>query len=196
MSFPSMSPALFTWVVVPLLIFVARIFDVTLGTLRIIFVSRGRKWLAPLCGFVEVIIWLVAISQVMQNLTNVACYLAYGAGFALGNFIGISIEERLAVGFLVVRIVTAKDSAKLVEALVAANYGVTCVEGRGANGPVKLIYTVIKRKDLAEVADLIERFDPQAFYSTEDARSTNKGVFPSKESRRFRIPRLFEHLGK
>lgn len=176
MALPDAS--LFTWVVVPLLIFVARVLDVTIGTVRIIFVSKGKKWLAPLCGFVEVIIWLVAIGQVMRNLTNAACYLAYGAGFAAGTFIGISLEERLAVGYLVVRIVTAKEPARLIETLIAANYGVTCVDGQGAQGPVKLIYTVIKRKSLPDVAALIRAFDPKAFYATEEARSANEGVFP------------------
>lgn len=169
---------LMTWIVVPLLIFAARIIDVTLGTLRIIFVSKGRKWLAPVFGFVEVIIWLIAIGQVMQHLTNIACYVAYGAGFAAGTFIGITIEERLAVGLLVVRIVTAKDPAPLRAALIEGGYGVTCVDGNGANGPVKMIYTVIKRKDLPEVAERIRSFDAKAFYSTEEARSANEGVFP------------------
>lgn len=166
------------WIIIPLLIFTARIIDVTLGTLRIIFVSKGRKWLAPAFGFVEVIIWLIAIGQVMQHLTNIACYLAYGAGFAAGTFIGITIEERLAVGLLVVRIVTAKDPGPLRATLIEGGYGVTAVDGQGANGPVKLIYTVIRRKDLPEVAARIHSVDPKAFYSTEEARTANEGVFP------------------
>ena len=178
----------FRWIVLPLLILVARILDVTIGTLRIMFVAKGKKWLAPACGFVEVIIWLVAIGQCMQNLTNIACYLAYGAGFALGTFIGISIEERLAVGLLVVRIVTARVASPLVSGLTAAGYGVTCVEAQGALGRVMLIYTVIKRKDLPDVARLIKDFDPKAFFSIEEARMANEGVFPAtaQARRRFR----------
>ena len=179
MHLPFLDTEIFRWLVLPLLIFVARIMDVTIGTLRIIFVAKGKKWLAPVCGFFEVIIWLVAIGQVMQHLNNVACYLAYGAGFAAGTFVGISIEERLAVGTLVVHIVTAREASRLSEALAAANYGVTRVEGRGANGPVTMIYTVIKRKDLPMVAAMIRDFDPKAFYAVEEVRKANEGIFPA-----------------
>lgn len=176
----------FRWIILPLLIFVARILDVTLGTMRIIFVSKGLKWLAPVTGFFEVIIWLLAMGQVMRNVDNVACYLAYGGGFAAGVFVGISLEERLAMGFLVLRIVTAREADSLISALAKANYGLTCVDARGSTGPVKLIYTVIKRKDLANVADLIAEFDPKAFYSVEEARKAKDGVFPAaKPARRF-----------
>lgn len=174
---------LFRWVLLPLLIFMSRIMDVTIGTIRIIFVSKGKKFLAPLCGFFEVIIWLIAIGQVMKNLSNVACYVAYGAGFAMGNFVGISIEERLAMGLQVVRVVTAHEAVALVDKLVEAGYGVTCVDAHGANGTVTLIYTIIKRKDLRSVVALITEFDPRAFYSVEDARSVNEGVFPGRERR-------------
>ncbi|GAE87820.1 hypothetical protein JCM21531_1220 [Acetivibrio straminisolvens JCM 21531] len=81
-----------------MLIFFSRIIDVTIGTIRIIFVSRGKKYLAPVLGFFEVLVWIVAISQVMQNLNNFACYFAYAAGFATGTFVGIIIEEKLAIG--------------------------------------------------------------------------------------------------
>ena len=79
---------LFAWVILPLLIFLARVADVSMGTLRIIFVSKGLKYLAPIIGFFEVIIWLLAIRIIMQNLSNFMCYIAYGAGFAMGNYAG------------------------------------------------------------------------------------------------------------
>lgn len=85
---------IFNWVVLPLLIAIARIMDVTIGTIRLIFVSRGYKYLAPLLGFAEVIIWLMAISQIMQHLDNIMCYIGYGAGFAAGNYIGIILVEK------------------------------------------------------------------------------------------------------
>ena len=87
----------FAWVVLPLLIFFARICDVTLGTIRVIFISKGFKYIAPCIGFFEVIIWLLAIGQVMNNITNVASYIAYGAGFATGTFVGMAIEEKLSL---------------------------------------------------------------------------------------------------
>ena len=120
-----------TWVVIPLLIFIARICDVTFGTIRIIFISRGKKILAPILGFLEVFIWLLAIGQIFQNLNNTVCYFAYTGGFAMGNYVGIYIENKLALGMLVVRIITGKDSSKLVEKLKANGFGVTSINGEG-----------------------------------------------------------------
>jgi uncharacterized protein YebE (UPF0316 family) len=122
--------------------------------------------------------WLFAISQVMQNLTSIGCYLAFGLGFAFGNLLGIWIEEKLAIGTIVVRIITKPDSGALVANLKAASYGVTCVDGNGATGPVQIVFTVVKRKDLGNVEAIIHRFNPKAFYSIEDLRSSAAGVFP------------------
>ena len=104
-----LSSGLFSWVVLPLIIVFARVIDVTLGTLRIIFVSRGDRTIAPILGFFETLIWVVVISQIMQNLNNPMTYIAYALGFALGNYIGISVEDKLAIGHLVVRIFVTKD---------------------------------------------------------------------------------------
>src|SRR4051812_31974501 len=104
----------------PLSIFCAEVCVVTLSTVRIIFVSRGRKFLAPLLGFFEVAIWLFAIGQIMKNLNDVSCYLAFAAGFTLGNFLGILLEGRLAIGTLLVRVITPRDATCLVEGLRAA----------------------------------------------------------------------------
>ena len=98
----------FSLIILPILIFLARIVDVTFGTIRIIFVSRGMKWLAPIFGFFEIMIWLFAIGQVFSNLTNITYYVAYAGGFACGNFVGIWIEEKMAIGTLIVRIITRK----------------------------------------------------------------------------------------
>jgi uncharacterized protein YebE (UPF0316 family) len=171
----------FTWVVLPLLIFLARICDVTIGTIRIICVSRGQKFFASLLGFFEVLIWLTAIGQIMKNLNNVACYIAYGSGFAMGNFIGITLEEKLAMGILMVRIITPEKGTDLINHLKESGYGVTSIDAKGAIGPVNLIYTVIKRSALEDVIQQIDRFNPKAFYSVEDIRSVNQGVFPAKE---------------
>ena len=104
-------------VVLPLLIFFFRICDVSLGTIRVIFIAKGLTYIAPVIGFFEVIIYLVAIGQVMNNLTNVALYIAYGAGFAAGTFIGMKVEEKLSIGTLVVRIITPEDPGDLVSYL-------------------------------------------------------------------------------
>lgn len=172
---------LFTWVVLPLLIFTARIFDVTLGTIRIVFVSRGKKFLAPVFGFFEVLIWLLAIGQIMKNLTNVFCYLAYAGGFATGNFRGLYLEEKLARGTLVIRVITNKDASEMTKFLRAKGYGVTSVDAHGVSGKVNLVFMIIKRSELRKVVEIIQAYHPQAFYSVEDVRHVSKGVFPAKE---------------
>src|SRR4051812_25292195 len=121
----------------PLFIFVAEMCVVTLATLRTIFLSRGMKYLAPLLGFFEICTWLFAIGEVMKNLNDASCSLAFAAGFTLGNFLGIVVEQRLALGSVVVRTITPKDVTLLVRNLREAGYGVTCIDAQGATGPVQ-----------------------------------------------------------
>ena len=172
----------FEYIIIPLLICFARVLDVSLGTLRIILVAKGTKTLAPILGFFEVLIWLIAIGQVMQNLTNVANYFAYAAGFAIGNYLGIIMEQKLAIGVVVVRVITATDASKLIDFLKDANFGVTTLQAQGTSGHVHLIYTVIKRSNLPAVIKYIKEFNPKAFYSVEDIRYVSEGVFPQKPS--------------
>jgi uncharacterized protein YebE (UPF0316 family) len=167
----------FNWVLLPLLIFVARMFDVTLATLRNIFISKGFRHIVPFIGFVEVLIWLVAITQTMKNLNNVACYLAWAGGFSMGTYVGMRIEEKIALGLQVIRIITNQDCEDLIEALREANHGVTVVPAEGAKGPVKMIFTIMKRKNVAPVVELIRYHNPTAFYSVEDIRHSSQGVF-------------------
>ncbi len=101
-------------VLIPILIFAAEVCVVTLGTLRIIFVSRGQKILAPALGFFESFIWLVAISQIMRDRADWTCFIAFGLGFALGNYLGICVEQRLALGTVIVRIITHRDADDLI----------------------------------------------------------------------------------
>jgi uncharacterized protein YebE (UPF0316 family) len=172
----------FAFVVLPLMIFCARIFDVTLGTIRVIFISKGIRYLAPFIGFFEVIIWLLAIGQVMNNLTNGICYIAYGAGFASGTYIGMVIEEKISLGLTSVRIITKEDPADLMQYLRTHDYGVTSIDGEGATGKVKMVFTIIKRQDLPHVIGIIKQFSPSAFYSVEEVKSVAEGVFPGRRS--------------
>jgi uncharacterized protein YebE (UPF0316 family) len=173
---------LFKWGILPLLIFLARIVDVSLGTLRVIFISRGMKWIAPLVGFFEVLIWLLAIGQIMKNLTNVVCYVAYAGGFAMGTFVGISIVDKLSLGVALIRVITRVDASELVEYLSLQNYGVTSVDAQGVTGKVKVIYSIVKRQDLEKVVEIINKFNPQAFYTIEDVRFVSEGIFPAREA--------------
>jgi uncharacterized protein YebE (UPF0316 family) len=172
----------YTWLVLPALIFLARIIDVSMGTIRVIFVSRGFKYLAPIVGFFEILIWLLAIGQIMKNLSNPMCYLAYAGGFAMGNFVGIHIAEKLSLGVVMIRVVTNQDATPLVDCLKAEEYGVTSVDGHGTSGQVKVIFTIVQRRDVRSVVELIKKFNPQAFYSIEEVRVVEKGVFRARKS--------------
>lgn len=173
---------LFTWVIIPALIALARVCDVSLGTIRIISIGRGYKSIAPFLGFFEILIWLLAIRQIMQNLTNVFYYLAYAAGFAAGTFVGMYIEEKLAIGTVSIRIITQKEASELIDFLRSADYGVTSVDAQGATGPVHVIYTIVKRSDVPDVVRIVNEFNPKAFYIVEDIRHTREGIFPLERS--------------
>ena len=162
----------------PLLIFFARVCDVSLGTIRIIFISKGIKYLAPLVGFFEILIWLLAISQIMQNLTNPYYYLFYEGGFATGNLIGIIIDEKLSIGTVGIRIITRQDAKDLVIALKKTNFGITVVDADGSKGPVKIIFYVVKRQNVNKIINLVKKYNPKAFYSIEDIRYVSE-VLPS-----------------
>ncbi len=166
----------------PALIFVAETVVVTLATIRIIFIARGMKTVASIVGLFEVSIWLFAIGQVMRNLSDLRCSAAFASGFTIGNYLGVLIHDKMAIGHLVVRIITSKDAQVLLASLKSADYGVTCVDAMGAKGPVQIIMTVIERRDLVRVRNLIRGFDEKVFYSVEDLHSTAKGVFPEEQA--------------
>ena len=168
---------IFTWVILPVLIFLARIGDVSIGTLRLIFISRGFKYYAPLLGFFEVIIWLLAIGQIMQHLDNFMCYLAYGLGFATGNFIGIILDEKLSLGTVLVRIIPKKDPADLINRLRAEKFGASLVDIEGMTGKLKMIFAIIKRQDLKEVMAIVSDHNPNAFVTIEDVKTAQEGYF-------------------
>lgn len=177
------SPA-FHWVGLPVLIFLARICDVTIGTIRLLLLARGRKLIVPFLGFIEVMIWLLAVRQVLLGMDNFVTYIAFAGGFATGNFVGMIIEEKLAVGLEVIRVITRKDATELFEHLKKQGYGVTCLDAQGATGKVNLIFTVVDRCQHDKVISIIKKFNPKAFYSVEDVKSVSDGgVFPMNPQR-------------
>jgi len=170
----------------PLIIFFAEMLVVTLSTIRIIFIARGMKKLAAVIGLFEVSIWLFAIGKTMQNLGDLRCSAAFAVGFALGNYLGVLIHDKLAIGHVVVRIITGRNPTELIEGLSEAHYGVTCVDAMGAKGPVQIVMTVIKRRHLDRVVSLIKDFDSKVFFSVDDLHSTAEGIFPMQQQRRER----------
>jgi uncharacterized protein YebE (UPF0316 family) len=169
---------IYPYILIPLLICAARIIDVSLGTLRIIFVSRGFLKLAPIVGFFEVLIWLLAIGQVMNNLTNIYNYLAYALGFALGNYIGMIIERKLSLGVVIVQVITQSDASSLIELLHDKGYGITTSDATGTAGPVHILFSVIKRSNLNEIVEIIKTYNPKAFYMVSDIRAVSEGPYP------------------
>jgi uncharacterized protein YebE (UPF0316 family) len=161
---------IYVWIVLPTLIFFARVCDVSLGTTRIIFISKGIKYLAPLVGFFEILIWLLAISQIMQNISNIYYYFFYAGGFALGNLVGILIDEKLSIGTVSVRIITRKDAKELVGALRKKGFNATTVDAEGPKGIVKIIFIVLNRQNIRNVIKIAKKYNPNAFYSVEDIR--------------------------
>ncbi|MDG6220494.1 MAG: DUF2179 domain-containing protein [Candidatus Thermoplasmatota archaeon] len=168
-----MESDLFPTVILPLLIFAARICDVTLGTLRSIFVVRGIKY-ASIVGFFEVLIWVLAISVILQYLTNPITYIAYAGGYATGNYTGMALGRKMVMGYVIIRPITSKDPTPLVEKIKAEGYGFTMVDGHGRDGPVTAIDIISKRDRKDAALEIIKEFDKNAFYSVEEIRSISK----------------------
>lgn len=188
-----LSTELYVWVIIPLLIFVARIADVSIGTVRLIFVSRGLKYLAPIVGFFEILIWLMAIGQIMKNLSNPICFIAYAGGFAMGNFVGMCIAEKLSLGVVIIRVITVKNASELVRQLRSADYGVTSVDGHGSEGDVHIVFTIVPRSEVKNVVSLIKAFNPKAFYTVEEVGYVEKGLLPPKHTNAFTKSSNFFH---
>ncbi len=177
----------FDWlglVVIPLAIFAARICDVSIGTLRIVFIGRGMAVPAAITGFLESLIWLLAVTQIIRHLTIPLYYVAYAAGFGTGNFVGLMIERRLAMGMMIIRLISPGPVDELVARLRDAGYGATVIAARGLQGPVQIVHTVLPRRALAHALSLMREAQPKAFYTVEPVAQVDQGVFPTSQSRR------------
>jgi uncharacterized protein YebE (UPF0316 family) len=181
----------------PVVIFFARILDVTIGTIRIIMLSKGMKYLAPILGFFEVLVWIIVISNVMKYANGFIPYIAYSLGFAAGNFIGMILEEKVAIGFVVLRVITSKRADKLINSLNENGIGATYIDAFGGNNePVNIIFSIVKRNNLDYVLSIVQTFNPNAFYTIEDVRNVNKGIFPATDSRKLAIFSNWKRRGK
>lgn len=160
----------FDFLILPILIFLARICDVTLDTIRVIMISRGYRKYAPFIGFFEILIWIITITRIMENLDNWVCYVAYAAGFGMGNYVGMRIEEKIAMGYQLLRIITRTDVNDLVTVLREKGYGVTSVIGEGKDGAVGIVFMILKRKVMKDVIAIVKQYNPKAYYTIEDIR--------------------------
>ncbi len=170
-----------SYILLPILIFCARVSDVSIGTVRIILVAKGYKKLAPLTGFLETLIWIVAISKIIQNIDNWACYIGYAAGFATGNYVGMIIEEKLALGHELIRIITGNNYNALTEVLREKGFGVTTTNAEDQNGPVGILYIITTRKKAKEVVKIVNEQDPFATYTIESIRHVNRDTMYGQE---------------
>jgi len=182
MTFFIISPEIYAWVILPLLIFVARIGDVSMETIRVIYISKGIKYLAPIIAFFEIVIWLLAMEVVMSDLSNVMNFFAFAFGFATGTYVGLAIEEKVSIGMVIMRIITAEEDIDNISAFMQAEHiGITCVDAKGARGNVKMILSLVNRTDVPRITAHIRATNPHAFFSIEDVRYVNEGVFRPKK---------------
>ena len=160
-----------------LMIFGLRITDMSLDTLRMLFVVRGRKGIAWVLGFFQSAVFVLAITKVLSDLSNPLTVLGYAAGFATGNVLGMLVEERLAIGHIQLQIVTRKHGAALAKALREGGYGVTEISARGKDGTVRLLTASVLRKDLAHARHIVHETDKDAFMTSEDVRPIRRGYW-------------------
>jgi uncharacterized protein YebE (UPF0316 family) len=178
------SEGVYSYVLLPLLIFIARIGDVSINTIRIIYVLGGRRFTATLLGFFESFIWLMAISQIFNHLDNWICYVAYPAGFASGIFVGMIIEERIAYGKVIVRIITRKEISSLIQYLNAQQFRYTHVNAEGPDGHQNLVFTVLERENLDNLLFKLKQILPTAFYTVERVnRAAEVGTVAEQSTR-------------
>jgi len=180
-----LSNSFFALIILPILIFFARLSDVTLGTLRIVFISQGRRKLAPIIGFFEILVWLLAVGQIFSNLTNIIYYLAYAAGFAIGNYVGLILENKISLGLISLHLIIRDDPGKLIKTLKENGYGLTILTAEGIKGNVKLVVMIIKRKNQNKVLEIIRNINPEAFISIEQVQLVKGGIFPPREKTRW-----------
>ncbi|MEX1184471.1 MAG: DUF2179 domain-containing protein [Gemmatimonadota bacterium] len=170
----------------PLAIFSLRIVDVSMSTVRIVLAVRGHKFLTPLIGFFEVLIWVVAVGSVVRYLDSPLHLLGYASGFSAGSLVGLLIEEKLAIGYATIRIVSTHAGVELADALRTIGFGVTEFAGHGRDGRVEIVYTVCKRRDTDRVLAEVERWDPQSFITVEQPREIRWGWMQSSRGDRLR----------
>jgi len=183
--------SVFQWIILPLLIFCSRILDVSIGTMRIIYVSRGIKAMAMFCGFFEVLVWLIALTQLVQNLNNIAMYVAYAGGYAVGNYVGIFLEQKLAVGLVALRVITNGDASELMAQLKEKDLGVSSVAARGVTGAVRLVFLIIRRREIDDVIRIIRNINPKAFITIEDVKAVREDLSSSTGKLHFPWLRTF-----
>lgn len=168
------SPTTYSLVILPLLIFLARIVDVSINTVRIIFTLGGQKLTSTILGFFESLVWLLAIGQIFENMDSWISYLAYAGGYALGITTGMLIEERLALGKLVVRVISTSPFEELTFYMQGHGLRFTIVDGETSHGTGQILFTVVNRDQLDEFIKEVDEHHPNSFYTVEGVKKANE----------------------
>lgn len=169
----------------PILIFFSRVLDVSLQTLRIIFTTKDRRNLAPIVGFFEVFIWILAMGQIFSNLTNILYYIAYAGGFATGNYTGMLIERKLSLGVVSLQLIVPHTSYNLIEKLKQKGYGSTILKVDDDYEKYKVLVIIIKRKRLHDILELIDKHIENAFYTLQEVQAVSQGMIPAQDRLKF-----------
>ncbi|WP_421889716.1 DUF2179 domain-containing protein [Marinoscillum sp.] len=188
-EFLGMDQSMYQLVLLPILIFLSRIMDVSINTIRIIFMLQSKKAISTFLGFFESLIWILAISQIFQNITSWPTYLAYASGFASGIFVGMIIEEKLAIGRVVVRVITRQPARELIEYFREKSFRFSSVDATSEEGAVNIIFTVIKREALPSTIKVIKTYNPKAFYTVEGVKKVSDDEILDERS--FTTRRIF-----
>jgi uncharacterized protein YebE (UPF0316 family) len=162
------------------LIFLARIGDVSIGTVRTIVTVQGRSVVAFFLAICELLIWITVVSTVIHKIEDQPILaLFYALGFATGNVVGIAVERKIALGMIVLRVITRNSGKHMADRLRNMGQPVTIFRGEGMRGPVDELYIAGRRRNLKRMLDVVKEEDPNAFYITEMARDIRKAVRPS-----------------
>ncbi len=164
----------------------ARVVDVSLDTIRVIMVAKGYRNLAPFIGFCQVLIWIITITRILTHLGVWTTYVGYAGGFALGTYVGMKIEGKLALGYEMIRVITGADASELINELTDRGYHITFVEGMGKDGKVGILFIVDRRRVIKEIIGTIRQMNPHAFYSIEDVRFVSDTTFMTPTRRQLR----------
>jgi uncharacterized protein YebE (UPF0316 family) len=166
-----------------LVIFGLRIVDVSCDTMRVIFAIRGKRGIAAVLGFIQALVWIFAVGNAVKHLDSILHVIGYAGGYAMGTYVGVSLEQAIAYGVATIRVVSNKAGVEIAEALRTAGYGVTEFPGFGRDGAVEIINSVVQRSHLPEVLEIVTTKDPEAFVTVEEPKILRGGMVATREWR-------------
>lgn len=164
-----------------LVVFLARTLDISLATMRILMILHGRRLMAAVIGFFESLIFISVLTYVLKGLDDIPSLIFYALGFATGNYLGLFVEDKIAIGDVTVQIISKKDSSSLVEDIRRRGFGVTVLEGCGRDGTRQVLMVYLHRRDTRALMEMVEEFDQGAVITVLDTRKVMGGHFARKK---------------